>query len=81
MTECKKCGECCGKYHVTLHPDEAPRFTHKKLENLYEKGRKLGLVWALQRDKNGNCVYLENKLCTIHEIKPSSCKEYSCQMK
>lgn len=36
--------------------------------------------FALQHRENGECVYLGEKGCTIHDHAPVVCKEFDCRM-
>ena len=55
-----------------------PLFTeHGDDPNAYET-QMLGGLQALAHKPNGDCVYLGEKGCTIHERRPAVCRAYDC---
>jgi Fe-S-cluster containining protein len=80
---CTKCGNCCkiedflsaGK--INANPEEHPE-AHAKLRTLFEE---LGELWKTNEAKydehimNEYCPFLlENKSCSIYEIRPDGCR-------
>ena len=69
MVKCHGCVECCRGFDpVYLLPNESGY-----AERVHD-GRR-----ALQHKFNGDCVYLGDKGCTIHESKPFACRLYDCR--
>jgi Fe-S-cluster containining protein len=69
---CKKCGECCHKYPVSLEDDELLVLLKKYGNRVFE----LLDEGVLNNVLKPPCGYFKNKECSIHEIKPNVCKLY-----
>lgn len=68
---CNGCRKCCIGDEVLLSPGDDPaRFKTK----LRPDGKR-----ALARKKDGNCVYLGSRGCTIQFDKPQMCRFYDCR--
>jgi len=89
--KCTQCGECCKNLGedniVLLLPDDIRKLsiyfnvslndfcnrfldTHGDFTHIYGKN-----IYQLQ-NHNGRCVFLDEKnLCTIHDVKPTQCRE------
>lgn len=69
MSNCKECyhvGICCRTHDFPL--------TEEELKKDYKSDNN-----CLQRDVDGNCVYLNAwGRCFIHHRKPQSCKNFEC---
>lgn len=69
MVKCNGCTECCKGFDpIWLLPAETG--FREQIIN----GRR-----ALQHKFNGDCTYLGEGGCTIHETKPFACKLYDCR--
>lgn len=69
--KCDGCITCCIKDKVSLMPDEDPA------------GYRTVLVDGthfLERNAEGNCVYLTPTGCSIHERRPFVCRRYDCRI-
>jgi len=40
------------------------------------RGLDFGLKYIIRTDKNGACTFLKLNMCSIHEIKPTDCKQF-----
>ena len=73
---CKNCKKhCCGEIkqlRPILLPFEEKIF--KKDSNLV-KGLEKDM-FVLKRKRDGNCIYLENRICKIYEERPVECRLY-----
>ena len=89
--ECRKCGKCCSLGSGYLIDADIPRIAkflgineeelkEKYLEkvNMYGKDN----LRPKTKDKGkgyGECIFLENNLCKIHEAKPLNCRIGTCR--
>lgn len=76
---CNGCTACCRGDTIMLHPelgDDPGTFLTEPAHNPLTG--KAGLM--LQHKPNGECVYLGEGGCTIHERAPVICREYDCRM-
>lgn len=67
------CGDCvlCCKHSLV------PMIDGRDDVSTYETIR-IGQMRVLAIKKNGDCVYLGDKGCTIHHRRPTVCRSYSC---
>lgn len=75
---CNGCVACCKKEVVVLFPekgDDVSQYDHVEIE---VEG--VGIRHALRHKNNGDCVYLGESGCTIHDRLPSVCKAFDCRM-
>ncbi len=88
--KCKKCARCCreeyGDNTVSIFPSEIRCISLKTGLSRDEfaiptpshdrdaKGNIHTFEWVLR--KNGNCIFLQDGLCTIYENRPYICKTY-----
>lgn len=69
--KCGGCRKCClGDEVLLIDGDDPARFKTK----LRADGKR-----AVARRKNGNCVYLGARGCTIQFDKPRMCQSYDCR--
>jgi len=73
---CNGCTVCCRVGHVPLAPGEELRF-----RSMLAPGglRKLYGRWILAHKPSGECIYLGDAGCTIHNAKPLACDRYDCR--
>lgn len=84
--KCEMCGVCCKIFYIPLTKEE---FASGKFETefqyvdvckeSFEEIEKNG--WNLLRKKLDGCVYLKEGKCSIHDSKPSACREFCCKEK
>lgn len=87
--DCKKTGKCC-----TLFVSTGPELTIQEADLIAERMSTLGLPGELISyvKKHGTipitgakvpkkCIFLENALCAIHDIKPELCREYPLEIR
>lgn len=76
---CNGCTSCCRNDLVFIHPecgDVASEYLTMTMRHPITKA----VEQALQHDKNtGSCIYLGETGCTIHERRPSMCREFDCR--
>ncbi len=86
---CRCCGECCsGKDNeVMVSPEEidllckATCLTPDEIaepypEWIHDQGATFTFGRVLRRGEDGNCMFLENKRCTVYEHRPHICRTY-----
>ncbi|HJJ56086.1 MAG TPA: YkgJ family cysteine cluster protein [Methanocorpusculum sp.] len=86
---CKQCGKCCSGLNneVLVSPPEIERIiksTGLQLEDIVEPypewldrdNSKFTFGWVLQRDREGNCIFLKNNRCQIYKDRPHICRTY-----
>ena len=75
---CNGCTRCCQNELLVLHPemgDDIASYRTKKAINPLT-GR---MVDALQQKPNGDCTYLGEAGCTIHDRSPAICRSFDCR--
>jgi len=72
---CNGCTLCCRTLIVPLAEEEYEQYQWAWITK--RDGTRLGR--ALQRKPTGECVYLGEQGCTIHERAPHVCKRFDCR--
>lgn len=68
---CNGCRKCCLGDEILLGVGDDPqRFKTK---------RRADGAFVVRRKKNGNCIYLGARGCTIQFAKPVMCRQYDCR--
>jgi hypothetical protein len=70
---CNGCTACCRNNLVLLMPGEGD------IPEAYERQRIEAGVEALAHQPNGDCWYLGQNGCTIHNRKPVRCRAFDCR--
>jgi len=86
---CQCCGECCSgaDNEVMVSPDEIDilmKATGLSFEEIVEpypewfedKGMQFTFGWVLRRGKDGNCMFLKDKRCSVYKDRPQICRTY-----
>ncbi len=86
--DCKKTGKCC-----TLFVRTGPELTIQEADLTAERMSILGfsdeLITYVKRHRTipltgskvpKKCIFLENDICVIHDIKPELCREYPLEI-
>ncbi|MBF0452812.1 MAG: YkgJ family cysteine cluster protein [Candidatus Magnetomorum sp.] len=81
LFHCQQCGDCCKGYGGTYVTDadiqKISHYKHVPLEQFIEKYCvKSGTKYVLAQAENGYCIFFDNKLCTIHPVKPRMCRSW-----
>lgn len=75
---CNGCTECCQKDLIILHPecgDDSEQYeTMQTINPMTGKS-----CLALAHKPEGNCIYLGEDGCTIHDRAPAICREFDCR--
>jgi len=77
MIECGECRKCCqwGREGKRIG---AIITTKEVMSNQYEF-TKVASVFRLNVNHEGDCIYLGEKGCTIHDTKPEWCRTFDCR--
>lgn len=75
---CGDCRACCRNDSIFLHPElgDDPA-QYETIESYNPLTGKAQLMVA--HKPNGDCVYLTDKGCGIHDTAPAICREYDCR--
>ena len=88
--ECKKCGNCCKFGSGYLINDDISKIAkflgvseeelkEKYLEKVHMYGQEIFRPNQKKKGKQyGECIFLKDKKCSIHKVKPLNCKIGSC---
>jgi uncharacterized protein len=74
---CGSCQLCCKSEVLALLPDEGDvvsQYEHELIDI-----PNMGTVPVLKHKPNGDCVYLGDKGCTIHDRAPFICRIFDCR--
>jgi Fe-S-cluster containining protein len=74
---CGSCRLCCQSLMVPLHPEHGDDPSSYITATLYAPGKPPQMI--LDRHSNGDCVYLNENGCTIHDRAPWVCREFDCR--
>lgn len=87
--DCDKCGHCCSYgtgFAIKENIKPIAKFLNVKEEELKEKWMEEVEVFhtKLWRPKTikkpyGNCVFLKDKICGVHKVKPLQCRIGNCK--
>lgn len=74
---CGTCRLCCMRQRVNLVPgvDDPTQYQTHKFTT-----REGVVVDSLNHKENGDCVYLDETGCTIHDRAPRVCKDFDCRV-
>jgi hypothetical protein len=75
---CNGCTACCKNEFIILQPDDGDVIASYQTR-LAAHPREPRLVHVLLKKPNGDCIYLGDGGCTIHDRAPYVCKVYDCR--
>ena len=86
IDKCSQCGLCCCLFLVNLAEEEYQSGKYRTQLGefgLIDDFRKAAVCGAniLKQKKDGNCIYLREKKCSIHKTRPQVCREFFCTSK
>ena len=91
IADCRRCGHCCRYGSGFLGPDDASSIaeflgvTEEKLRRDYLEEVDIFNTPMLRPKKEGTpygrCIFLEDNLCSIHDVKPLQCRIGTCEEK
>ncbi len=90
--DCRKCGNCCSfgsgfvldneikelAKNLNINVKKFRETYLEEIERFNTKLHRFRLVQKHQKHPYGNCVFLKNNNCIIHDIKPLHCRIASC---
>ncbi len=88
--QCIKCGTCCGDTkektrHILLLGTEAEQIATATSQPISEFTVKIKnkapYSYEMKKTKNGKCIFLEKKRCTIYSLRPLICRFYPFELK
>nr|MCK4930387.1 YkgJ family cysteine cluster protein [Nanoarchaeota archaeon] len=84
--KCLECGVCCKLFLVNLTEEEYKAGKYKtqfEMFGLVDDFIEAEMCAAniIEQKKDGSCTYLKNGKCSIHKIRPKSCREFFCTSK
>ncbi len=68
--QCNGCTACCKHDHVVLGAADDPMAYQWHVEHGYA---------VLDRKENGDCIYLDESGCSIHDRAPGICRRMDCR--
>jgi len=83
---CNGCGLCCSLFYINLSEEE---YKSKKFQTIFpdigeidnfSEAKKCGAN-LLAKKENGDCIYLLENKCSIHEERPVVCRKFFCTTK
>lgn len=79
--DCTQCANCCRSATVRLKDRDVPKLAkalrlseRKFLDRYGEMTEDEG--WILKRNPDGSCPFLAGNLCTVYEVRPSTCEDF-----
>jgi putative endonuclease len=86
IDKCFQCGICCRLFLINLNEEEYKSGEYKTelkkfgLINDFKSAKAYGAN-ILKQNKDGSCIYLKDKKCSIHKTRPQVCREFFCTSK
>jgi len=82
--ECSQCGICCRLFLINLTQEEYKFAKYKtqfdEHETEFEEAELCGAN-IIAQNTDGSCIYLKDRTCVIHDIRPMSCRNFFCTSK
>jgi len=81
---CSQCGVCCKLFLINLTKEEYKSGKYKtqfgEFVEDFEEAELCGANIITQKE-DGSCIYLKEGTCSIHGIRPQSCRNFFCTSK
>jgi len=86
MHKCFECGICCKLFLINLTEEEYKSGKYKtqfEMFGLVDDFNEAEMCAAniIEQKKDGSCIYLKDGKCSIHKIRPKSCRAFFCTSK
>jgi Fe-S-cluster containining protein len=78
IVPCDGCTACCRNELVILHPEDGDVISTYRTHPIRHPMTG-ALAFALDHKPNGDCVYLGESGCTIHNRAPAVCRSFDCR--
>lgn len=75
---CNGCTACCRGDLIILHPEHGDQPADYLTEEVTNPLTGKSAI-ALRKAGNGNCIYLGDAGCTIHDRAPKICRTFDCR--
>ncbi len=88
--QCDKCALCCGDTKekvrmILLLKSEADRIRLRTRKSLVEFANRIEgfepYVYSIKKTAKGKCLFLDNNLCSIYDLRPLVCRFYPFELK
>jgi len=84
--KCFECGACCKLFLINLTEEEYKSGKYKTQFEMFGLINDFGeaercAANILEQKEDGSCVYLKKGRCSIHQIRPKSCRKFFCTSK
>ncbi len=78
---CTLCGDCCRNRVIPLYEEDIERLKSAGYEDFYESTDSIefeltGAPYKMKLRKDGSCIFLEDNMCSVYEIRPDTCRRY-----
>lgn len=81
---CEQCGICCTLFYINLNEVEYNSGNFRTMFNdssktlSYDRAAECGANFLNKKEK-GECIYLKNNSCSIHQDRPQVCRAFFCK--
>ena len=75
---CGGCRACCRNDRIILHPEHGDDPASFEIEPTWNPLTNRPAL-MLKHKPNGDCIYLGEEGCTIHDRAPAICREFDCR--
>ena len=84
--KCSECGVCCQLFLINLTEEEYKSGNYKTQFQMFGLINDFGeaercAANIIEQKEDGSCIYLKKGRCSIHQIRPSSCRRFFCTSK
>ena len=84
--KCSECGVCCKLFWINLSEKEYKSGKYKAQFGMFGLVEDFGeaemsAANIIEQKDDGSCIYLKNAKCSIHGIRPQSCRKFFCTSK
>ena len=84
--KCSECGVCCKLFLINLSEKEYKSGKYKTQFRMFEfvedfDEAEMCAANIIEQKEGGSCIYLKDAKCSIHEIRPKSCRNFFCTSK
>ncbi|MFH1939371.1 MAG: YkgJ family cysteine cluster protein [bacterium] len=84
--KCFECGTCCKLFLISLTEKEYKSEKYKTqfeifgLIDDFKEAEECGAN-IIEQEEDGSCIYLKEGKCSIHQMRPESCRDFYCKSK
>ncbi len=86
VIKCSECGVCCKLFLINLTEEEYRSGKYKTQFEMFGSVEdfdeaEMCAANIIEQKDDRSCIYLKDAKCSIHEIRPQSCRNFSCKSK